>query len=216
MEDSYSFVLGNIRFNSRVVDIDKILYHFFPGTKALVFSLSEDFRKEKARYAQKYDSIVFPYIRDIEKEIPGFLDNFDDKPKILILKEMPSDYFMQRFERIVDAILLVLPLRNNNFKKLRFLRKFHIEICVNNEIMPTDEEFLKKFYTDIRENIGDVPIRTIHNIDFSYVYNPISEDQNTRCPKCKRLLIGRTDYGILVKKIKNNKCICGKVIYGRF
>ncbi len=54
-------------------------------------------------------------------------------------------------------------------------------------------------------------------IKYSYVGNVFTaEENNTYCPKCKKLLIERTGFGIVKNNIKNNKCFCGEKIAGVF
>jgi len=54
-------------------------------------------------------------------------------------------------------------------------------------------------------------------IKHSYVGNVFSaEENNTYCPKCNRLLIERSGFGIIKNNIKNNKCSCGEKISGVF
>jgi len=71
----------------------------------------------------------------------------------------------------------------------------------------TSPEILKKA-RKIALNIG---------IKHSYVGNVFAaEENNTYCPKCGRLLIERSGFGIIKNNIKNNKCPCGEKIAGIF
>jgi len=213
MEDYYTYAVGRKVFGTQIIDIESLpLFHFLPGSKVMVFSEKKPAKRKKSI---KYDAIAFPYIREIEQQIPDFLANFENKQKILIMNEMPSQYFFERFNKVIDAIVLVLPFRENNFSKLRYLKKFHVEIVVNDYLLPEHKGFLESYFSDIRKNIGDVPIHTDINLDFSFVYKK-SGNINTYCPRCKKLLIGRSDYLLLVKKIKNKRCACGNEIYGKF
>ncbi|MBR9677582.1 AmmeMemoRadiSam system radical SAM enzyme [Candidatus Woesearchaeota archaeon] len=50
-------------------------------------------------------------------------------------------------------------------------------------------------------------------LDYVYLGN-IGSQTNTNCPKCKKLLISRSGFGLISNKIKNNKCQCGHDIVG--
>ncbi len=54
-------------------------------------------------------------------------------------------------------------------------------------------------------------------IKHSYVGNVFSaEENNTYCPKCNRLLIERSGFGIIKNSIKNSRCSCKEKIAGVF
>ncbi|MBU1204921.1 MAG: AmmeMemoRadiSam system radical SAM enzyme [Nanoarchaeota archaeon] len=54
-------------------------------------------------------------------------------------------------------------------------------------------------------------------IKYSYVGNVFAaEENNTYCPKCKKLLIERSGFGIIKNNIKNSRCSCGEKIDGVF
>ncbi|MFC1753521.1 AmmeMemoRadiSam system radical SAM enzyme, partial [Thermoproteota archaeon] len=54
-------------------------------------------------------------------------------------------------------------------------------------------------------------------MNYVYLGNMASEaGENTHCPKCGKLLIGRSGFGILINKIKDGKCPCGHKIAGRW
>ncbi len=54
-------------------------------------------------------------------------------------------------------------------------------------------------------------------IKHSYVGNVFSaEENNTRCPKCNRLLIERSGFSIIKNSIKNSRCSCKEKIAGVF
>jgi len=54
-------------------------------------------------------------------------------------------------------------------------------------------------------------------IKYSYVGNVFSaEENNTYCPKCNRLLIERSGFGIIKNNIKNSRCLCKEKIAGVF
>jgi pyruvate formate lyase activating enzyme len=56
-------------------------------------------------------------------------------------------------------------------------------------------------------------------IGLKYVYIgnlPSENGNNTYCPKCKKLLIERSGFGITKNNIKNSKCDCGEKIQGVF
>ncbi|MBU3941468.1 MAG: radical SAM protein, partial [Nanoarchaeota archaeon] len=71
----------------------------------------------------------------------------------------------------------------------------------------TSSKILKKS-RDIALKVG---------IKHSYVGNVFAaEENNTYCPKCGKLLIERSGFGIIKNNIKNSKCNCGEKIVGVF
>ena len=61
-------------------------------------------------------------------------------------------------------------------------------------------------------------IGTEHGLRYVYLGNvPGHPSENTYCPGCGRLLIGRSNYQVVEYQMRGNRCrFCGYVIAGRF
>lgn len=62
-----------------------------------------------------------------------------------------------------------------------------------------------------------VEIARREGVEFVYIGNvPGHRFENTFCPRCGELLIGRYSYRVLEVRLRGNTCKCGKEIYGCF
>lgn len=120
-----------------------------------------------------------------------------------------------------EVINLVIPGINDDMKKIKamaeWLRKNIGKDCVLH--------FSRFFPCYLMSNTKPTPVETLEKaketaekagLDHIYVGN-VSEEENTICPQCQKLLIRRNHYNILENNMKKGKCgFCGSIIPGRF
>lgn len=120
-----------------------------------------------------------------------------------------------------EVINLVIPTINDNMKKIMamclWLKKNIGEDCVLH--------FSRFFPCYLMKDIPPTPIDTLNKaketaekagLHYVYIGN-VSEEENTYCPKCKKLVVRRQHYNILENNIEKGKCrFCKAVIAGRF
>lgn len=111
----------------------------------------------------------------------------------------------------LEVTNLIIPTLNDNFEEieemckwikdnlgrdvpLHFSRFFPMHKML--ELYPTPEETLKRAQEIAKKYL-----------DFVYIGNiPTEKGENTYCPKCKKLLVGRSGFGVIVNNIRNGKC----------
>lgn len=85
------------------------------------------------------------------------------------------------------------------------ISRFHPDYKMT-DVNPTDENRMMDFYKIAKKYLDFVYLGNIH----------IPKTQNTYCPSCNKMLIGRTGFGIIKNKINKGKCECNQNIYGKF
>ena len=122
---------------------------------------------------------------------------------------------------MIEVVNLVVPNRNDSEADFKKLSKWVYE-----NLGPETPVFFTRFHPDYKlSNLPPTPIKTLerareialkNGLNFAYVGNvPGCEGENTYCPDCKTLLIGREGY-IIEKNILKDGCCpgCGRKIPG--
>lgn len=118
---------------------------------------------------------------------------------------------------------LVIPTMNDSEKMLR-------ELCVwvESELGKETPVHFSRFYPQYKlQNVPPTPVETLKKaadiarlsgLEYVYIGNVAGVDEeNTYCPQCGKIVIGRTGYHVHTYKIKNSECeFCGKKIAGKW
>ncbi|MFH1065467.1 MAG: AmmeMemoRadiSam system radical SAM enzyme [Nanoarchaeota archaeon] len=162
------------------------------------------------------------YIDAAHVDLKGFTEEVYSKTCGARLKPVLKTLKLLKKNKIwFEVINLVIPGINDDMKKIKemaeWLKKNIGENCVLH--------FSRFFPCYLMSNAKPTPIETLEKaketaekagLHYIYVGN-VSEEENTYCPKCKKLLIKRMHYSILENNIEKGKCLfCKAVIAGEF
>jgi len=131
---------------------------------------------------------------------------------------LESIQHMKKLGMWVEVTTLVVPGLNDSDEELQKIAKFIKE--TGNEI----PWHISRFHPDYRyKDAHPTPLDTLKKAEaigkkagLKYVYlGNVAENINTVCASCGSILIERSGYSILLKKIKKNTCAnCGKEVEG--
>ncbi|MGB8656410.1 MAG: AmmeMemoRadiSam system radical SAM enzyme [Candidatus Zixiibacteriota bacterium] len=120
-----------------------------------------------------------------------------------------------------EIVYLVVPTLNDNFDDIRQMSKWMAKELGKD--VPLHFTRFHPMY--LLKNLPPTPVSTLEKardialeegMNFVYVGNvPGHKGENTYCPACKQIVIGREGYTILQMNLKDGKCkFCGKAIPG--
>lgn len=120
-----------------------------------------------------------------------------------------------------EIVYLVVPTLNDNFNDIRLMCKWMVKDLGKD--VPIHFTQFHPMY--LLKNLPITPVSTLEKareiameegMNFVYVGNvPGHQGENTYCPACKKIVIGREGYTILQMNLKDGKCkFCGKTIPG--
>lgn len=118
---------------------------------------------------------------------------------------------------------LVIPTKNDSDEMIR-------DLCVwiESELGKETPVHFSRFHPQYKlQNLPPTPVETlkraadiahVSGLEYVYIGNvPGVEEENTYCPQCGKIVIGRTGYHVHAYKIKNGKCeFCGAEIAGKW
>ncbi|MCX8147046.1 MAG: AmmeMemoRadiSam system radical SAM enzyme, partial [Candidatus Woesearchaeota archaeon] len=165
---------------------------------------------------------LYKYVDAANVDLKGFNEKFYEeecgaklKPVLEALKNI------KKVGTWLEITNLIIPTMNDNMKEIKEMCEWIVSELGDNvplhfsrffpmykvlHLPPTPEETLIK--------AKEIAIKA--GIKFVYVGNVITEKgSNTYCPKCKKLLIARSGFGVISNNIRNGKCIyCKEQIPG--
>jgi pyruvate formate lyase activating enzyme len=120
-----------------------------------------------------------------------------------------------------EIVYLMVPTLNDNLDDIRSMCRWMVKDL--GQDVPVHFTRFQPMY--LLKNLPPTPISSLENarkiayeegMNFVYIGNvPGHEGENTYCPACKRVVIGRVGFTIQEMNLKDGKCIfCGKVIPG--
>jgi len=122
-------------------------------------------------------------------------------------------------DKNLEVTNLIIPGQNDSFEQIE-----ELAIWIKNNLGDDIPLHLSRFFPQHRmTDVGPTPeeivtqAREIAMKHLKYVYTGNMLDPkgaNTYCPKCKKLLIGRSGYGILINKVRDGACVCKTAIRG--
>ncbi|PIN86336.1 AmmeMemoRadiSam system radical SAM enzyme [Candidatus Woesearchaeota archaeon CG10_big_fil_rev_8_21_14_0_10_44_13] len=165
---------------------------------------------------------LYPLIEAANIDLKGFNEEFYAKQCGAKLKPVLEALKMiKKTGTWLEITNLIIPTKNDDMEEIRemcdwiagnlgkdvplhFSRFF--PMYKNLDLPPTPVETIVK--------AKDVAVRA--GLHYVYIGNVVTEkDENTYCPKCKKLLVGRSGFGVVSNNIRDGKCIyCREKIAG--
>ena len=120
-----------------------------------------------------------------------------------------------------EIVYLIVPTLNDNFDDIRSMCRWMVKDL--GQDVPVHFTRFQPLY--LLKNLPPTPVSSLdkarqiameEGMNYVYVGNvPGHPGENTYCPTCKKVVIGREGYTILEMNLKDGKCkFCGKVIPG--
>jgi len=122
-----------------------------------------------------------------------------------------------------EIVYLTVPTLNDDEKSIR-----EMVVWIRKELGPDVPLHFSRFYPQYKlKNLPPTPISTLEKLrrialdgGLHYVYMgnvPGHEAENTYCPRCRKMIIGRQGYRIFENNVLDGKCrFCGQAIAGRW
>lgn len=118
----------------------------------------------------------------------------------------------RRLARWLEIVYLVVPTLNDSEAEIRGLARW-----INSELGPDVPLHFTRFYPlYLLKNLPPTPVPTLERakaiadaegLHYVYIGNvPGHPAENTYCPKCRQMVIGRTGFTITAMRLKNGKC----------
>ncbi len=150
-----------------------------------------------------------------------------DREKYRKLTSANLDLFIKSVEMIfkekfhIEFVTLIVEGFNDEYDEIKnmaeFIKTFSLDIPWHLTRFHPDYKMMNKKATDV-EKIERL-ISFVRNLGIEYVYggNYITDNLNTYCPSCKKLLIRRDYMRTVENRITNGKCpYCDYIVYGQF
>jgi len=138
------------------------------------------------------------------------------KPVLSAIEEIKSE------GRWLELSTLIVPTYNDDIGKVKEMAKW-IRKTLGTKVPWHFARFVPRYKL---RNVPQTPVQTLEDarkvaldegIEFVYTSNIAPhEGNNTRCPKCDRMLIERVGFRVIENTIKTGRCRCGKSIAGVF
>ncbi len=145
-------------------------------------------------------------------DLKGFTEEFYKKICLATLKPVLNSLKSYKEAGVwIEVTNLVIPTLNDDFDKIE-------DMCAwlrDNLGRDTPLHFSRFFPSYQLNNLPATPLETLEKakkiadkyLDFVYVGNVLTEKgENTYCPKCKKLLVARSGFGIVINNIRRGKC----------
>ncbi len=162
------------------------------------------------------------YIDVFRVDLKGFSEEFYKKLALGKLQPVLETLkFVKQRNSFVEIINLIIPTLNDNPDEIKKLC-----LWVKENLGDETPIFFSRFYPMHKlTNLPPTPVATLEqahkiakDIGLKYVYIgnvPGHPYENTFCPKCNNIVIGRIGYSITQNNLKNGKCkFCGYKIVG--
>jgi len=170
--------------------------------------------------AEALDTIG-PYLDAANVDLKGFSEDFYIKLcQAHLGPVLDSIKRMKKMGVWVEVTTLVIPGENDSCKELKGIAEF---IAGAGADIPWH---LSRFHPEYKHlDSGPTPVETLkkarligEEAGLRYVYLgnvPGNPSENTYCPQCKKIVVGRVGYEVTENNIVNGKCkFCGKKIAG--
>lgn len=163
---------------------------------------------------------LLPYIDALNIDIKSFEQTFYTKySKGELAPVLNTAKLSKQNGKLVEVTNLIIPTLNDKEEQLQALVDW-----VADELGDDTPTHFSKYYPQYKMNLPPTEVTTLQKayeiatLKLKYVYlgNIWDIDTNTTyCPECKKKVIVREGYTLVVSKIKNGKCqYCQGVIYG--
>jgi pyruvate formate lyase activating enzyme len=165
---------------------------------------------------------LLPYLDVVKIDLKGFNDNFYKRIVDCRLSDILNTLkILKKHDKLVEIVNLVVPGLNDNMDEIR-------KMCgwIKREMGADTPLFFTRFMPQyLLTNLPATPVETLeraHDIakeeglNYVYVGNvPGHKYENTFCPRCGRVVVGRYGYTVTENDITGGKCrFCGQNIPG--
>lgn len=165
---------------------------------------------------------LIPYFDVVKIDLKGFNEKFYREVVGADLNRvLDTLVILKEHNVVIEVVNLVVPTLNDDMKEIE-------KMCdwIYTNLGPDTPLFFSRFTPQYRlKNLPPTPIETLEQarnialargLHYVYLGNvPGHEGENTYCPRCKRIVVGRYGYAVLENNIVNGKCkFCGETIYG--
>jgi pyruvate formate lyase activating enzyme len=165
---------------------------------------------------------LLPYLDVVKIDLKGFNDNFYKRIVDCRLSDILNTLkILKKHDKLVEIVNLVVPGLNDNIDEIRQMCRW-----IKREMGADTPLFFTRFMPQyLLTNLPATPVETLeraHDIakeeglNYVYVGNvPGHKYENTFCPHCGRVVVGRYGYTVTENNIKDGKCrFCGQKIPG--
>jgi pyruvate formate lyase activating enzyme len=155
---------------------------------------------------------IVQLIDGVNVDLKGFTEDFYKKICLATLKPVLNSLKIYKEAGVwVEVTNLVIPTLNDDFDKIE-------EMCAwlkDNLGKDTPLHFSRFFPSYQLDNLPITPLETLEKakkiadkyLDFVYIGNVLTEKgENTYCPKCKKLLVARSGFGVVINNIRRGRC----------
>ncbi len=165
---------------------------------------------------------LIPFLDVMKVDLKGFSERFYQsvcggslEPVLATLQQLAES------KVLIDIVTLVVPTYNDDREQMNLMFRWILE-----KLGPGVSFFLSRFQPTYQlKNLPPTPVNLMEKLredamkaglKFVYLGNvPGSQGENTFCPKCNKLLIGRIGYQLTDMNIKGGKCaFCAASIPG--
>lgn len=167
--------------------------------------------------------LAVPWLDGINVDLKAFSDNYYRRLcKARLEPVLDSIKYIAKNTKIwIEVTTLIVPGQNDSQEELKALADWLVGHCG-----PDIPWHISRFYPQYKmANASPTPVRTLQmayqvgkaaGLNYVYLGNvPGCDQENTYCPGCKSLLIGRSGYTITTYRIKDGRCSnCGLTIPG--
>jgi pyruvate formate lyase activating enzyme len=162
-----------------------------------------------------------PYVDAANVDVKGFTEEFYQKYCMSSLKDvLAAAEHMHERGMHVETTNLIIPKLNDNLDEIRKLCEWHRETLGRDTPL-----HFSRFYPQYKmTNLPPTPVETLISarnvareagLNYVYIGNvPGEEGENTYCPNCGRLSVGRAGFDISTWNLtRDNRCLhCGAKI----
>lgn len=165
---------------------------------------------------------LYKFIDAANVDLKGFNEEFYIKECGAKLKPVLNALkTMKKTGTWIELTNLIIPTKNDDMKEIK-------EMCewIVSELGDTTPLHFSRFFPMYKmKDIPSTPEQTLikareiaqkAGLKFVYIGNIMTEKgENTYCPKCRKLLVARSGFGIVSNNIREGKCIyCKELIAG--
>lgn len=165
---------------------------------------------------------LLPYLDVVKIDLKGFDDAFYRRIVGCRLSDILNTLkILKKHDKLVEIVNLVVPGLNDDMGEIRRMCRW-----IKNEMGADTPLFFTRFMPQyLLTNLPATPVETLERardiakaegLNYVYVGNvPGNKYENTYCPRCGRVLVGRYGYTVTEDNIVDGKCrFCGQKIPG--
>lgn len=165
---------------------------------------------------------ILPYVDGANIDLKGFSEEFYKRVCFAQLRPvLDTIKIIAESDAWLEITNLIIPGHNDQEEMIEKMCKWIAKEAGSGTPLHLSRFFPHHKMSDIKPTPPETMIKAQEigkeYLKYVYIGNMVSENsENTYCPKCKKLAIGRSRFGILVNKLKDGKCFCGEDIPGRW